>query len=217
MSNGYTVEDVIAITGHRDYPDRAALYRGLDNLRANEYIFGGARGVDSDALEYIKKTQPRSLRTVVVPDRVINQPAYAREMIRKNAIRVIELRNTGPDRFQIRNRYMVDRSSHVRAFYDFRGSGGTYNTIQYARRTGKPFSVQPMFNSDLNHFMRMSPEDFKEFVERAHEFEVPFLSIKGLIMNYLIQGERILPPGYVVEFGLVKLGIKGGRIVRTLE
>ncbi|MBA7572488.1 hypothetical protein ES708_14268 [subsurface metagenome] len=141
MPVGLKVSDIIAISGHRDYPDRASFLRGLDNLRAREYIFGGARGADSDALYHIARTQPKAIRTVIVPNRAIDQPVSARQITSQHATRVIELKNTGAGRFQIRNRAMVDRSTHLRAFYDFRGSGGTLNTIEYARSKGKSFDT----------------------------------------------------------------------------
>ena len=180
-------------------------------------MFGGARGVDTDALEYISMTQPNSVRTVVVPNRLIDQPASARVIIEQHATRVIELGNSGYDRYQIRNQYMVDNSDHVKAFYDFRGRGGTYNTIQYAEKTGKSYSVQPLYDSDLNNCYKMSPEEFQEFVKTAHDFDVPLSSIKGLILDYLNHKKSILPPDYVLEFGLLKLHIQEGGIKRLLE
>lgn len=187
MPEGLTFSRVIAITGHRDYPDRGALFKGLDNLRAKEYIFGGARGADSDALEYLTKTQPGSVRTVVVPNRIIDQPASSRMIIKRDATRVIELRNTGTDRFMIRNRNMVDRSTHVRAFYDFRGTGGTYNTIQYSRSIGKPYDVWPMARHNEAEIMKKTPEEFGSWFKSMRGFKVNLSSIKALIIRFIVQ------------------------------
>lgn len=178
-------DEIIAITGHRDYPDRAALYRGINQLNAREYIFGGARGADSDALEYIAKTQPESVRTVVVPNRLIDQPASARETIDRYATRVIELKNTGPDRYQLRNQYMVDRADRVQAFYDFRGRGGTYNTIQYAESQGKEYNVWPMQKIDLNQFMRMNRTEFVTWFNGMRSHNVNLSAIKNVIIKYI--------------------------------
>lgn len=180
-------EGIIAITGHRVYPDRAALWRGLNTMRARQYYFGGARGVDTDALIHIGKTQPSSIRTVVVPDRVINQPASARAAIGKYSTNVIELRNSGPDRFMIRNRFMVDHSDRVAAYYDFRGRGGTFNTIEYARQTGKPFTVFPMYEYDVEQFYKMSEKDFHEWLNTLKSFNVNLSSVKGLIIDVIQQ------------------------------
>lgn len=204
-----TVSDVIAITGHRDYPDRGALFKGLDNLRAREYIFGGARGADSDALEYMAITQPRSLRTVVVPNRVIDQPIYTRAIIKNNATRIIELKNTGLDRFMIRNRNMVDRSTHVRAFYDFRGSGGTFNTIQYARLKGKPYDVWPMARYNETEILRKTPEEFGKWFKSMKEFKVNLGALKRVIMRYV---KNIM--GVPIQVFLEDIGYAGAK---TLE
>ena len=205
MPEGLTVSDIIAITGHRDYPDRGAFLRGLDNLRAREYIFGGARGADSDALEYISKTQPHSVRTVVVPNRVIDQPIYSRAIIKRDATRVIELRNTGADRFMIRNKNMVDRSTHVRAFYDFRGKGGTYNTIQYARLKGKPYDVWPLAQHNEAVIMKKTPEEFGEWFNRMRGFKVNLSSIKAIIIRFITEVLKITVQAFIEGLGYVGL------------
>lgn len=181
----YEWYDRVAITGHRVFPDPGGLYRGLDRLRAREYYFGGARGVDTKALQYISRTQPSSIRTVVVPNRLINQPVYARQIIKQHATRLIELKNTGPDRYFIRNRYIIDRSSHLRAFYDFRGKGGTLQGIEHARRTGKSFDVWPLQKFDKNEIMAMSENRFKHWMHTMRGLRVKLASIKGIIIQYM--------------------------------
>ena len=89
------MDGITAISGHRDYPDRAALFRGLDNLHSDRYLFGGARGFDTDALKYIGRTQPGSQRIVVVPNRLIDQPKYTIPITKKYSTEIIELKNTG--------------------------------------------------------------------------------------------------------------------------
>lgn len=175
----------IAITGHRVYPDRAALYSGLDRFRAREYIFGGARGVDSDALQYIARTQPRSIRTVVVPNRVIDQPIDARAIIRRHATRVIELRNSGSDRYMIRNRFMVDRATRVQAFYDFRGRGGTYNTIEYANSIGRNVTIQPMISFNIDSYTSMTRPQFNAWVNTVRRQRVSLSSLKRILLHMI--------------------------------
>jgi len=179
-------DEIIAITGHRYYPDRAALYRGLDGLRARQYYLGGARGVDTDALEYLSRTQPKSIRTVVVPNRVIDQPLYSQTIINKNASNIIELKNYGPDRYMIRNRYMVDHSTKVNAFYDFRGSGGTFNTIEYSKRINKPFTVTPMVDYNYKKLTEMPVPEFESWVKKMKQFKVNLSAIKGIIVSKVI-------------------------------
>lgn len=44
----------------------------------------------------------------------------------------------GPWVYQKRNEYMVDRATHVLAYYSGKGRGGTYNCISYANKVKKP-------------------------------------------------------------------------------
>ncbi len=203
MPQGLTISDVIAISGHRDYPDRASFFRGLDNLRAREYVFGGARGADSDALEYLARTQPRSVRTVIVPNRAIDQPISSRTITSRHATRVIELRNKGAGRFQIRNRFMVDRSTHLRAFYDFRGSGGTFNTIQYAKRTGKSFDTWTLRKYDQAEFMKQSPKEFGSWFQKMRSFRVNLSAIKVLILRFIAEILHITVQAFLEAAGHV--------------
>jgi len=200
------MSEVIAITGHRDYPDPAALYRGLNNLRADEYLFGGARGTDCDALEYIAKTQPGSIRTVVVPNRLIDQPAVAQVIIKRHATNVIELNNTGPDRYFIRNRYLVDNSTRVQAFYDFREHGGTYQTINYARSSGKDVEIWRLYPSDINDLLEMSNNDFWQFLKDMKEANVNCSSVKGIAIEYCKKTFGGVPREYTAFFRSWEMG-----------
>ena len=206
MPEGLTISDVIAISGHRNYPDRASLFRGLDNLRAREYVFGGARGVDSDALEYLSRTQPRSVRTVIVPNRLSDQPASTRVITNKNATRIIQLRNAGAGRFQARNRVMVNRSTHLRAFYDFRGRGGTYNTINYAKSRGKSFDVWSMRQYNEQEILSKSPEEFKSWFKKMRGFRVNLSAIKVLIIQYIMRILHMTVQAFIEQLGYV--GVK---------
>lgn len=176
---------IVAITGHRDYPDRAALYRGLDRMSARQYYFGGARGVDSDALQYISRTQPGSVRTVVVPNRVIDQPLSSQATIKRYATNIIELKNTGPNRYMIRNRYMVDNSTKTNAFYDFRGKGGTYNTIEYARSKGKLGTVNSLREFKVNEFKGMSRNKFHSTLKQMKYYKVKPSGFKMLFLEII--------------------------------
>lgn len=180
-------DEIVAITGHRYYPDRAALYRGLDSMKARQYYFGGAQGVDTDALEHIARTQPGSVRTVVVPNRAIDQPVSTRVITERYATNVIELRNSGPDRFMIRNRYMVDNSTRVNAFYDFRGKGGTFNTIEYSRSIGRPLKVHPLREFDIEEFRGMSKGRFHTWMKQMKSYKVNLSNIKMIIVNVIIK------------------------------
>ena len=174
----------VAITGHRDFGDTAGLYRGLDQNQANSYMLCGARGVDEKALQYLAETQPRSTRIVVVPNRVIDQPATARAAIGKYSTQVIELKNKGYDRYQVRNRFMVDNSTRVKAFYDLRGSGGTLNTIRYAQSKGKFVEVIYLKPLNIRDIMRKSPKEFVDWMRSGRALKVPLRMFKGIILEY---------------------------------
>jgi len=122
---------------------------------------------------------------VVVPNRLINQPAYARQIIRRHANHIIELKNTGPDRFYIRNRYMIDRSDHLRAFYDFRGRGGTHQGIEYARRSGKSYDVWALNRFDKNEIMAMNETRFRGWMGKMRRLRVNLRCLKGIIIQYM--------------------------------
>lgn len=199
MPEGYVVADIIAISGHREYPDRAALFRGLDQLKARTYLFGGARGIDTDALEYIGKTQPHSLRTVIVPNRLADQPKLTIPITNKYATSVVELGHTGAGRFMNRNRYLVNHSNHLRAFYDFRKSGGTYNTIEYARNTDRPFSITPMIVQDLNKYTVYTEKEMWEFMNTTQANQVPLSHVKAVITGYFRQRVGYIPADVVVR------------------
>lgn len=201
MSSPFTTADIIAISGHRVYPDPGALYRGLDNLRAREYIFGGARGTDTQALKYLSRTQPASIRTVVVPNTLADQPALSIQATQQHATRIIELRNTGPDRYFIRNRNMVDRSSHLRAFYDGRGRGGTYQSMNYARSIGRSYDVWPLNSYDLNEVLAKSPTNFNKFFLNARANRINLSALKGIFIRYIKDIRRVPVSSFLKEVG----------------
>jgi len=208
-NDDYYEPGIIAITGHRDYPDRAALYRGLDNMHARHYYFGGARGIDSDALEYISKTQPGSIRTVVVPNRIVDQPTAAQVSIKRYATNVIELKNSGPDRFMIRNRFMVNKSNRTNAFYDFRGRGGTYNTIEYARTKGKLGTVNSLREFKSEEFSNMSKQQLHSTINQMKRYKIGLSGLKMILLNIIRNVYQVS----IHEFFL-SLGYKN---VHTLE
>jgi len=177
--------ETVAFTGNRVYQDRAALYRGLDGIKADKWYFGGARGADTDALEYISKTQPLSTRVVVVPNQVRDQPRIARAGITKNATQIIELRQTGPGRYQFRNQYMVDRSKEVVAFTDGRTTGGTANTIRYAESKGVKVTRINWFGFDMNFYVYKDQVSLRAFLGNARTNNILMMQVKGIVMRSL--------------------------------
>ena len=187
MPTSYEYYDSIAITGNREYEDPAALYRGLDRIGARQYYFGGARGVDTDALRYISETQPESIRTVVVPNTVADQPVEAREAIRQYATNTIELKNSGANRYQLRNQFIVDKSDKTVGFYDYRGRGGTYQTINYARSQGKLLEVNPLIEFNQRDILSKSLIEQEDWVNDMHDLKTNLSSIKGIVLDIIIK------------------------------
>jgi len=193
--------DSIALTGHRDYPDRAEFLRGLDKLRAMRYYFGGARGFDNDALKYITKTQPGAIRTVVVPNRLIDQPFETRMVIKQNATEIIELKNTGAGRYRIRNEFMVNKAQKTVGFYDFRGKGGTYQTINYADSKGKLLRVNPLVKFDKQEILSRTPQQQRIWLKEMQRLKVNLSAIKGIVLSIIYNTLGMTAKGYMVSVG----------------
>jgi len=135
---------------------------------------------------------------VVVPNRLIDQPAITRAVTRQNATQIIELKNTGLDRFQLRNQYMVDKSTSVRAFYDGRQSGGTYNTIQYARSQGKPVLIWDTKAIEMDEYMRQTEKEFGLRMGSLRDARMNLSPAKIVILAFYKQKYPVLPQ-YVAD------------------
>jgi len=139
---------IISITGHRSLnaTDRERVRKGIQALVNNTSIdaiyFGGARGVDTEALraalEFRKDKRPHLV--VVIPDTVEEQPWDTREWTRK-ADEVIELRNpiSKANKFasyRIRNQYLVDIATFLVAFWNGDYKSGTGQAVRMAEKDG---------------------------------------------------------------------------------
>jgi len=191
MPEGSVRAGVIAITGHRYYPDRAGFYRGLDRLQADKYLLGGARGADTDALEYLGRTQAGSGRTVVVPNKLASQPISTQAVTKQYATELIELGNVGPDRYMIRNRYMVDHADRVAAFYDGRGHGGTFNTIEYAKSRGVAVDIMPLVEMSEEAIQAMTQKDFNLWLDGCNLAKIPRMAVKSVVIRRM----KLMPRG----------------------
>ena len=141
-------------TGHRpeklntsEFEVKKLLEKAIDeaiNDGFTTFISGGARGVDLYAAEIViekRKDNPDIKLIMAIPhpdfekrwnpnDRLLYDYAI------KNAD-LVKLINDHYFRgcYQIRNQYMVDRSSRVIAVYNG-AAGGTRNTVEYAKMAG---------------------------------------------------------------------------------
>lgn len=154
------MERSVAITGTRsigDAPDDElaeafeAYLRPFSGPRAHFYV-GGASGVDTAALQWLAKNSDAAL-TVVVPCRIVDQPAGSTEVIdrlrgEERLADVVEMGATllGKAAYHARNRWMVDHSGLVIGFPrgDESVGGGTWYTLNYAAEQGRARLVVPL-------------------------------------------------------------------------
>lgn len=153
------MERSVAITGTRSISDAPggelaelfqAYLRPFSESAARFYV-GGASGVDTAALQWLAENSEASL-TVVVPCRVVDQPAGSAEVIDRlrgeDRVDVVEMGATllGKAAYHERNRWMVDHSGLVIGFPrgDESVGGGTWYTLNYAAEQGKARLVVPL-------------------------------------------------------------------------
>jgi predicted Rossmann fold nucleotide-binding protein DprA/Smf involved in DNA uptake len=111
-----------------------------------EILFGGARGVDTVALmeAFQARKDARLPRlNVIVPWRLVDQPAEARERARACADEIVELKAASKldmGAYARRNQELVKRADKLVAFWDGL-SHGTGMTIDMAREKGIPVQV----------------------------------------------------------------------------
>ena len=108
----------VAIVGSRDYPDLSTVRTYINTLlRPDDVVIsGGARGVDSAAVQY---AQERGLAVEVYP---------------------ADWDRHGKTAGFIRNQTIVDNADYVVAFWDGR-SRGTMDTVNKAQAKGLPYEV----------------------------------------------------------------------------
>lgn len=143
----------VAVSGIRDLsegdlPIVEIAVADILSEKPEEIFFGGARGADTVALAaacaILEGHRPPKL-TVIVPRRIADQPAEAREWISECADQVIELHapRLDPEAYRARNKEMLRRADSLVAFWDGRSSG-TGMTIELAHAAGLPVEVIPV-------------------------------------------------------------------------
>ncbi|GAA1861722.1 hypothetical protein GCM10009836_47410 [Pseudonocardia ailaonensis] len=153
------MERRVAVTGTRsigDAPDDELAGAFETYLRpfadpTAQFLVGGASGVDTAALQWLAKNTEAAL-TVVVPCRILDQPAGSVEVIEtlrdQGRLAVVELGATllGKAAYHARDRWIVDRSDLVIGFPrgSESGGGGTWYTLAYAAEQGKVRVIVPL-------------------------------------------------------------------------
>lgn len=139
-------------TGHRSVDEYANLfgdYLGPFATDEAHFYIGGAKGIDSLSLLWLAGHTSAAV-TVVVPGRVDQQPAEARQAIARVRDRIKELVELGapelkPSAYHTRNRWMVDHTSMTIGFpHQAEESSGTWQTLNYTRDQGKPHLIVPV-------------------------------------------------------------------------
>lgn len=139
---------IIGITASRSYNNECNVFfkkvisDHCNNPDLVQIILGGAWGGDTEALRAAlnSRKNPNLKLTVVVPDTFQAQPKET-HIFTAQADEVIELKNTGRDRYKIRNQYIVDHCDHLIAFWNGDTASGTKQTINLAKKAGKTVEV----------------------------------------------------------------------------
>ena len=136
---------------HKKY--LAEMTRQIENLIEsgyNYFISGGAIGVDMDFAEAVlqaKKQHKDIVLEIAVPCRnqdlkwsKDDKKRYEKILNSADFVNVLS-ENYTSFCMQKRNEYMVDKSDLVIAFWNGEESGGTWNTINYAKRKSKQILI----------------------------------------------------------------------------
>ena len=148
-------EETACFTGHRFFSkeERERLHseveksvRELISRGYNTFICGGALGFDTLAQQVVLKLREelpfiRVIMAIPCENQDAKWSASDRAVYRSLCAQadecVVLAKEYTPACMHIRNRYMVDNSSVVIAYYTGR-NGGTAKTVQYAGSTGVP-------------------------------------------------------------------------------
>ncbi len=142
--------DCITVTGSRDV-DTETLGRSILNAlsvflgKRRHWLLGGAIGVDDLVTQWL--LERGELVTGVVPFLREHQPKTVQHTLSKLNGGCLELAfDRSKKAYLDRNSFMVDHSAVVIAFWNGE-KGGTWQTIQYALKTGKQTHVYPISGS----------------------------------------------------------------------
>jgi hypothetical protein len=109
----------IGFTGHRDrYLSEPALEALAEEFPGAVWVHGGAAGFDTQVAVFA--------RAYHIPQEVI-RPDYHLHHPKRAPL--------------LRNEIIVNRTELLVACYDGRTTGGTYYTVRYARRLGRPVRI----------------------------------------------------------------------------
>ena len=165
----FSYGDNPATRTYRRQLKRAIVYL-IEEQKVVCFITGGALGVDLDVAEIVlalQKTYPFVTHRLALPyenqaGRYAPNDKIRHERVKKSSNVVVLADHYTPWCMQQRNVYMVDNAHVVAAFVSGEKTGGTYNTIRYAKRKKKPVYV---FNLDS-----CQTSNSKAWIKSAEQF-----------------------------------------------
>ncbi len=140
---------IVAFTGHR--PERlggrvnevySAIQAFLMEKNPSMVISGMAGGVDQLAAGWARALRIPWIAAVPFPGQHTRWPKNHQDIYLKlledaKSIEVIS-ESYSRDVYQKRDEWMVDKCDLLAAVWDGKSYGGTYNTIEYAKKIGRP-------------------------------------------------------------------------------
>ena len=149
------IKRTCCVTGHRDIPENKRAYVEAELRKEilsaiedgyTRFISGFAEGADLTFAAIVAelKAQGHSLfLEAAIPhaSRMENKNQLFQKLIPTCDDVKVLCGSYSRGCYFVRNRYMVDESSRVIAVYNGQKSGGTFFTMQYARKQGRTFRI----------------------------------------------------------------------------
>ena len=139
-----------------DYIKKLITEQGFDY-----FICGGAIGVDTDFAQTVlslKKKYKNIQLEIAVPCEdqdlkwTAEDKAVYHKILKKADVVTVLAKKYTPSCMMARNRYMVDKSDFGMAFwYSKQKKGGTYATIRYVEKIGKPYELFGLYEFTDEH------------------------------------------------------------------
>lgn len=143
------------VTGHRKISREkleslraplAAAIRAAYDRGCRHFVSGYAEGADllfAQLVVELRQEDPTVRLEAAIPhsDRLKSRDKEFQRLLKESDERQVFAQGYDVSSYQKRNEYMVDKSQLVIALYDGGHSGGTYNTVRYARRLGRELQV----------------------------------------------------------------------------
>ena len=195
------MENIIGIIGPWEYPDRGALFRGIDSLHGAQYYIAGEGSFNQDVIIYLGRTKSSSIRNVVIAGFLVDLMIEEQDVIKKFATSIIELKMQGDEAFRVQKIYIADNSGTVCVFIDEEQKLSSEEILLYLKSSGKKIKTFPMVRFDEDDVMLFSRDEFVFWMESMREKQVDLLSIKGIILDYIEKNLLMTMSEFMVFLG----------------